>query len=324
MGSLTTLRPSRAGARQGAEGTPTAGASGGAWSFTDDAGYTVTLPARPQRVAADLNAASALWDFGVRPVAVSGWTVGTDAAWGNVDRDTPDITASVESSEPSVEKLLDLGVDLFVTIYWGEDEAPYGWSFPIPRGIERVSKIVPIVAISGTGSADRNTERFAELAELLGADLETPELLAAKAAYDEAVASFRTLVAGMAETTTLFVSANGEYEYVANPGDWADLTMYRGLGLNIIDPDVKPGDYWQELSPEQANTYQPDVLFQSTRAGSFSLEELAAHPTYGQLPAVKAGQTGPWNQDFIQSYQGLTAALESMLATLDGASDVTS
>jgi hypothetical protein len=58
-------------------------------------------------------------------------------------------------------------------------------------------------------------------------------------------------------------------------------------------------------------------------SGVFSLEELAAHPTYGRLPAVESGQMGPWNQDFIQSYQGLTAALKTMMATLQNAADVT-
>ena len=39
--------------------------------------------------------------------------------------------------------------------------------------------------------------------------------------------------------------------------------------------------------------YQSDVLFQSTRTGVFSPEELAVHPTYGRLPAVESGQMGP-------------------------------
>ena len=37
----------------------------------------------------------------------------------------------------------------------------------------------------------------------------------------------------------------------------------------------------------------------------------------------EAGQFGPWNQDFVQSYQGLTAAFEMLLETLAGAEDVT-
>ncbi len=37
----------------------------------------------------------------------------------------------------------------------------------------------------------------------------------------------------------------------------------------------------------------------------------------------EAGQVGTWNQDFIQGYQGLTAAFEMLLETLASAEDVT-
>lgn len=322
------LALARAGWRRGltaaaAEATPAASPAEG-WSFTDDAGQTVTLPARPQRVVADLNAAAPLWDFGIRPVAVCGWTTDTDAAWGNVDRATPVITASRESSEPSIEQLLALDADLFVTIYWGGDDNPYEWSFPDPASYERTRQIVPVVAISATGSADANTQRFAELAGLLGADLTSPELVAAKAAYDAEAAAFQALANSKSDLTTLFVYADGQFEYVAYPPPWADLAMYERFGLNIVVPnDVNEGEYWKELSPEQARLYQTDVLFQSTRVGVFTLEQLTAHPTYGQLPAVKAGQMGSWNQDFIQSWQGLTAALRALAAVLDNAKDVT-
>lgn len=305
-----------------AEGTPAS--SAGEWRFTDDAGTTVTLPERPTRIVADLNAAAALWDFGIRPVAVCGYTTGTDAAWGNIERDTPVISSSAGAANPDVEKLLVLGADLFVTITWGNnDENPYEWSFPEPAMYERVRQIVPVVAISGTGRADQNAERFAELAALLGVNLASPEIAAAKQTYDERVDAFRALAAEKADLTTLFVYADGQDEYVAYPPIWADLAMFQAFGLNIITPKAPPGDYWEELSPEQAMTYQSDVLFQSARSGIFTLGQLAAHPTYGRLPAVKSGQMGLWNQDFIQSYQGLTAALETVIATLQNARDVT-
>jgi iron complex transport system substrate-binding protein len=319
---VASVTPRLARAAQDAGSTPVAG-SAGEWSFTDDAGRTVTLPARPQQVVADMNAASALWDFGIRPVAVAGWTTTTDAAWGNVDRETPNINASAESPVPSAEKLLELGADLFVTIYWGNPENPYEWSFPDPAVYEQISQIVPVIAISGTGSADENTARFAELAESLGADLSAPEIAAAKQEYDEAVAEFEKVAAEKADLTSLFVYMDGEFEYVAYPPMWADLAMYQKLGLNIIEPAVPEGEYWQELSPEQARTYESDVLFQSTRTEAFSPEEVAAHPTYGQLPAVKSGQLIPWNQDFIQSYQGLTAGLQDIITALQDAKDVT-
>lgn len=306
------------------DGTPAASPAD-EWTFTDDAGTTITLPARPERIVADLNAASALWDFGIRPVAVSGYTVTTDAAWGNVDRATPVINVGPETGAPDPEQLLALQPDLFVTITWGTENQlrPYEWSFPDPAEEDIARSIVPIVAISATGLADRNTERFAELAALLGADLQSPELVAARAAYETALADFAAVVAEKADLTTLFVYAGEESEYVANPPMWADLAMYQALGLDIIAPEAAPGEYWQELSPEQAMTYPSDVLFQSTRAEVLSFEQLAAHPTYGQLPAVAAGQVGDWNQDFIMSYQGLTAALTNLTATLGPAEKVT-
>jgi iron complex transport system substrate-binding protein len=258
-------------------------------------------------------------------VAVSGYTVTTDAAWGNIDRSIPSINAGAETGAPDLEELLALEPDLFVTITWSPDDPAiaYEWTFPDPAELALAQSIVPVVAISATGRADINTERFAELAGLLGADLESPELVAARAAYDEAVAAFRAVAEEKFDLTSLFVYAAGDNEYVANPSKWADLAMYQSLGLNIIDPDVPETEYWHQLSPEQALTYPSDVLFQSTRTEILSLDELAAHPTYGLLPAVASGQFGAWNQDFIMSYQGLTAAFETMLPVLEDATKVT-
>lgn len=310
------------GASSAQEGTPGAA---GEWTFTDDAGKTLTLPQRPTRIAADLNAAAALWDFGVKVDAVAGWTVDTEAAWGNVDRATPNITVSAENSGPGLEELLKREIDLFVTITWGNNaENPYQWSFPELAAYEQTNAIVPVIGISGTGRADANMLRFAELSASLGVDAESAELAAARTTYEAKAAEFANVTAEQADLTSLFVYADGTAEYVAYPPIWADLAMYQGMGLNIMTPqDVPEGDYWLELSPEQAGLYSPDVLFQSTRQGIFTPEQLAEHPTYGALPAVQAGQIAPWNQDFIQSYQGLTAAMQVVIDALSTAKVVT-
>lgn len=307
------------------EGTPSA-AVGTEWSFTDDAGKTVTLPSRPERIVADLSAAAALWDFGIKPLAVSGgaWNLNSETAWGNIDRATPVISpGSAESGAPDVEKLLQLDPDLFVTLTWGVPDNPYSWSFPEPALYEQVNEIVPVVAISATGSAERNVKRFAELAELLGADLQAPSVVESKAAFDATAAEFSQLTASNPDLTAIFVHADEEGESVANPEDWADLTTFRDLGLYIIEPDVEPGSYWEHLSAEQVGKYQADVIFQSTREGLLDLDGIKAHPTFSQLPAARAGQVGDWNTDVIQSYQGLTEALESMLEALRNSRDVT-
>jgi iron complex transport system substrate-binding protein len=296
------------------------------WTFTDDAGKTVELPSRPLRIAADLNAATALWDFGIRPAAIAGYTVDTDASWGNVDRNTPVINVAAGSSTPDLESLLAEEIDLFVTIYWGNQDNPYEWSFPELADYERTNAAVAVIGISGSGRMDQNTERFAELAASLGADLDAPEIQEAKAAYEDAAAGFTAVAMEQADAgiTSLFIYADPVELYIAYPPIWADLAMYQALGMDIIVPDPVPeGDYWETLSTEQAVKYVSDLIFQSSRTGTIPLEELAVHPTYGALPAVKAGQVYAWDQDFIQSYQGLTAALTHLTEALRDAKKVT-
>ena len=303
-----------------AQATPTAGG----WTFTDDAGKTVTLPTMPTRVAGDLNAMSSLWDFGVKPVGVSGWTTSTDVAWGNLPRDTPVISSAAGAPDPDPEKLLQLGADLFVTIYWGHKDNPYEWSFPDPETAAKINQIVPVIGINGTGNANANIERFAELAALLGADVNAPAVQEAKAAYDKAIADLKANAAAKKDLKSIFVYADGTSMYVAYPPIWADLSMYQELGLNTVVPDGVPaGDYWEELSPEQALKYPADILFQSARDGAFTIEQLKAHPTYGQIPAVKEGQAYSWNQDSVQSYEGMKAAVQAVADALKDAKDIT-
>lgn len=304
-----------------AESTPEA--ASGEWTFTDDRGVTVTLPKRPERIVADLSAAAPLWDFGIHALAVAGWTTSTDAAWGNVDRTTPVINAGTESGMPEAEALLALEPDLYVNITWSVDEPDDLWGFPDAESIATIERITPIVAISATGLADVNTARFAELAGLLGADLQSPELMQAKADYDAAVEAFSATAAKTADLASLFAYVPPEGVWnAAYPPDWADLAMYQKLGMTIVVPDAEPGSYWEELSREQALKYQPDVLFNSTREGIATPEQLQADPVFGVLPAIQADQIGFWNQDFIMSYQGLTAALTNMTMTLQAAKKV--
>ncbi|MCA9880566.1 MAG: ABC transporter substrate-binding protein [Thermomicrobiales bacterium] len=141
---------------------------------------------------------------------------------------------------------------------------------------------------------------------------------------ESALAAFTEVANEQADLTSLFLYADPTAAYIAYPPIWADLAMYQALGMNIVVPDGAPeGEYWETLSTEQANKYVSDLLFQSSRTGTLSLEELAAHPTYGTLPAVKTGQVFSWDQDFIQSYQGLTTALEFFTEALRNATKVT-
>lgn len=95
------------------------------WVFTDDRGMKVRLPTAPSRAVAEIDAASALWDYGVRPVDVFGPQRRADgeidARVGNVD------LASVVNlgevwGEVDIEGLLALNADLVVGPTWDPPE----------------------------------------------------------------------------------------------------------------------------------------------------------------------------------------------------------
>lgn len=304
-----------------AQATP----STGAWSFTDDKGVTVNLPERPTRIVADVSAAAALWDFGIQPIAVFGWTSNEPAdspVWGAINKDEIEIITGEESS-PDLEKLIGLKPDLVITLTWEPDNATEYWSLDTDGEYARVQEIAPLIAIAASGSAAASTDRFAELAGLLGADLASPALATAKADYETATAAFTVLAAEKSDLSILFLYADPDQIYIASFQDWADLAMYESLGLSIVDPGIPQWEYWETLSWEQALKYPADVVFQSTRLGTLSIEELTVHPAFKFHPAAAAGQIGPWNQDFIMSYQGLTAAFTDLSETLSKANKVT-
>src|SRR5262245_15764012 len=57
-------------------GAPSGGtaAQDAEWSFTDDTGTTVRLPERPTKIAGLTDATVSLWNYGIKPVAVFGFT----------------------------------------------------------------------------------------------------------------------------------------------------------------------------------------------------------------------------------------------------------
>lgn len=286
----------------------------GEWTFTDDKGVTVTLPSRPERVVMDVNAAAPLWDFGITPAALFGWNVLADGslgdAGGNIDPEGIPVVGDVNETI-KLEELIAVEPDLIVTLTWLPDEPGEYWSLDGDANVDvsQVQAIAPIVAISAAGLADVNTRRFAELAQALGADLSSPELVEAELAFDAAIENFGGAAEASSHLSVLFMYPGVENTYIANPVDWADINMYQELGLNIVNPDVPEGEFWEVISNEQALKYPADVILSSTRTGVLTIEELMESPTWSQHPAVAAGQVFGWSQDFIMSYQGMTEDL---------------
>lgn len=316
-----------AGSALAEEATPGAGDAAG-WSFTDVVGNTVSLPEPPRRIAAAINVAAALHDFAIETPIVFGWTAthfpdGDHVAWGNVDPGTVEVVSDAEGSV-IIEQLLAAEPDLIVTWIWDKDVPADSMVAIPPELAEAASQIAPIVILNQGDANDLELERVEAFAASLGADLDAPELVAAREAYEAKIAEIEAIAAEKPDISVLFGSFGDGPFYIAGPDYVGDLGQLRSLGITIANDGSPTSDtYWENISPEQALYYPSDVLYIDQYGAWTTLEALQEHPTIGEHPAVKAGQTAPWMRDLPLNYEGLTAFLESMLAPLRDAKNVT-
>lgn len=290
-------------------------ATGTAWSFTDDRGTKLELPKRPGRIVAQVGSAAALWDFGVRPVAVFGphklKDGSRDPQVGNVD------IAKVEGlgnvyDEFNVEKYIALRPDLLVSNMWVQGQL---WYVP-EKSKATIEQVAPTAGIMLPGkSAEQVIGKYEELARSLGAD--PAGVAEAKARFQAALKElqqFRNL-------KILMMSGGADNMWVVNPSDYPDIVTFMAAGLDVVKPTtVDKGGFFQTLSWENADTYDADVILYDTRTQSLTPQEMLKKPTFAKLPAVKAGQLYPWRAEAPFSYQGYASMLEELVANLKKAS----
>lgn len=293
----------------------------GSWVFTDDRGITVRLPQAPARVFANLNAAAPLTDFGVTLVGTYANIIPPDdPTWGSVDRSLPNL---VSGEMLDVEGLVGLQPDLFVAVTWDPSE-PY-WIWGIEEGsYDLVNGIVPIICISTQGDPAESIGRFEALAGALGANLDTPKLVAARGEFQAAIDSLAQVATDKPDLSVLFAYIPAEGDWLAAvTRDWPELEMYERLGVNIVSGAEPENTYWESISRENALLHPADVLMSSAFVESYRLEDLQEDPIFSRRPEVQAGQVGMWRSDFIMSYQGMTEPMQQFAALLRESSPVT-
>ncbi|MFC7615189.1 ABC transporter substrate-binding protein [Actinokineospora soli] len=304
----------------GAGSASNAPAAEGPWEFTDDRGTKISLPERPKRIVAQVHAAAALWDFGVKPVGVFGPQRTADGKpdpqVGNVDLAAV-TSVGAEFGEFNLEQYANLEPDLVVTIMYG----PVLWYVP-DDSKAKIEEIAPTVGIRLDGkSASEAIARFGELAASLGADLNAPAVTQAKADFEKAGAE---LTAAAKEKPGLGVElAIGQQDgfWVADPKWHGDAILFSELGLEVVAPKQSDPTFgFEQLSWEQAAKYPADLVLEDARTVGMSTDELAAkYPTWSQLPAVKAGQVGAWHAETPSSYQLYAKVLTELTGTVKNA-----
>ena len=87
-------------------------------------------------------------------------------------------------------------------------------------------------------------------------------------------------------------------------------------GLNLIDPEV-PEDrgYWETLSWENADKYQPDLILVDNRSPS-TLETALAQPTWTLMKAAEAGAVSEWPAFWLRNYKAYSGALDKLTAAI--------
>lgn len=304
------------------EGSPVA--SG--WTYTDVLGTTVSLPNVPQRIAANLVTAAALWDLGIKVVAVFDYTAtaypdGDHIAWGNVD---PKQVANVGDVDGNIlpEDLLKVQPDVILTLTFDPAD-PSQTAGVVPDMADAIGKIAPVLVVTDMASTEIQLQRLVDLGASLGADLDAPDVVEGKTAYEAKVEEFRGVAAEKSELTSIFANVDADAFYVGGPQGVAELQFLASLGLVFANADSpEAGEFWETLSLEQALKYPADLFYNDVYSAFKTTEELQAQPGVGAIPAIEAGQVGEWARDFPVSYAGVTNFLETILTPLRDAQRV--
>ncbi|GLY00222.1 MULTISPECIES: ABC transporter substrate-binding protein [Actinoplanes] len=294
-------------------------AAAGPWKFTDDQPKDLTADKTPERIVAFTGTAAALVDLGLQDkiVGVFGETKKADgtaeAQAGELDITKVEIIGNAWG-EFSVEKYAALNPELLVTHMF--DPGAY-WYIP-DESKDKILSLAPTATITvGRVPLTKPIERYAALAESLGADLGAAKVTEAKARFEKAAADLSAAAKASGGIKVLAGSGAADIFYVSNPGVSSDLMYFKELGVDIIVPEkTDGGDYYESLSWENADKYAADIIFLDARTGTLQPADLAAKPTWAELPAVKANQVFPWQAVPIYSWNGAAPLLEALTAAI--------
>ena len=87
----------------------------------------------------------------------------------------------------------------------------------------------------------------------------------------------------------------------------------------VVPTKLEAGGFFEALSWENAGKYPADLILLDNRCTALQPKDLAAKPTWAQLPAVKANQVTPWDAVPRFSYAGSAPLLENLATAIRSA-----
>lgn len=320
-GALAALLATTALAACGSSASDDDAGSGESWSFESGNGKTVTLDSTPKRIIASGAEASALLSFGIKPVGI--YTTGPIKDDKNLqDLDLSGITILGETwGEIDVEKAASLKPDLIVADWWPAEKAYSGMEEGAKAASKKLLDLAPIVGVAQGDSIEKLAQGYEDLAASLGADVDDPAIAKDKKAFQAALAEFKEAVADKPGLSVLAVSPADDLLYVANPTYAPELLDFQRWGLDVINPDKpdKGFPYWENLSWENADKYQPDLLLMDDRNYESTVKQGEKQPTWSSIKAAKAKAYAPWPAYWMHTYGEYAEQLTQLTAAIQKA-----
>jgi len=285
------------------------------WTFTGGDGETVTLDEAPVRIIASQDAAAGLIPLGIRPVGIyADGKVSEAKALQGLDLTGIEILSEVWG-EVDIEKAAALQPDVIIAEYWPLEST---WS----GGGDVVTALSPLAPITGPvqgASILTLIEDYEGLAESLGADLANPEIAADKTEFEAALTGFQTAVAAKPGLTAMAVWPGTDALYVAAVAGSSELMDFANWGLDLIDPEIADDrGYWETLSWEVVDKYQPDLILVDNRSET-SMQTALAQPTWTLMKAAEVGQVSDWPAFWLRNYGAYAGALAELTAAIEAA-----
>jgi iron complex transport system substrate-binding protein len=307
----------------GSGGDSEGASSGGGWTYTDGSGQETVLDSVPQRIVAHGNSAAALISLGIKPVGIyADQPVDEDLGLKNLDLDGIEVVGE-EWGVINVEAVAALKPDLIVAEWWPLEKAYSGLEEGANASSQRLKDIAPIAGPAQGPSIHKMIQDYEELAESLGADLDSDEVKVNKTRFETALARFKGAVEAKPNLSVLAVSPDTEGLYVAVPEHAAELSDFMEWGMNIVVPE-KPDEgfeYWETLSWENAGKYQGDLLIIDERSYPSNLDDAKKRPTWSFVKAAAADATAIWPAFWVRSYADYAMALDRLSDAIDAANE---
>ncbi len=148
-----------------------------------------------------------------------------------------------------------------------------------------------------------------------------PSDLTGVTVYERSREAFKAAVAKKPNLTVLPVWAGTDALYVAATEGSSELSDFASWGLKLITPELSDANaYWETVSWESVDKYQPDLIIVDNRA-STTMETALAQPTWTTMKAAAAGQVADWPAFWLRTYGTYASELDRLTAAIEAADE---